>query len=227
MILEKIIYSVREDLKEYTDDSELSNEYIIYLYTIKRANYIRQDLNNYQKTTDLSVTQTFCLDLELVSTNECGLNLECDKILRSKQKMPKTLDLHLKSSIISVKPTNKTSIPFNFTTKQKAIYSKYSKFNNAIFSFLDDDGYIYLLSENLTHRLIDCITVTGIFEDPLELSNYKNCCNCENSTNCYDELLSDYPLQSHYIDLIRKEIVEERLKLLNIPIDKNNNSNND
>lgn len=227
MNLNKIIYSVKEDLKDYTEDSELSNEYITYLYNIKRANYIRQDLNNYQKTTDLSITQSLCLELELVSVNECGLDFECDKILRSKQKVPNTLDLHLKSSIISVKPTNRISIPFNFTTKQKVVYSKFSKFNNAIFSFLDDDGYIYLLSENTGHKLIDCITVTGIFEDPLELANYKNCCGCQDSLNCFDESLTDYPLQAHYIDLIRKEIVEERLKLLGVQIDKNNNSEND
>lgn len=227
MNLNKIIYSVKEDLKDYTEDSELSNEYITYLYNIKRANYIRQDLNNYQKTTDLSITQSLCLELELVSVNECGLDFECDKILRSKQKVPNTLDLHLKSSIISVKPTNRISIPFNFTTKQKVIYSKFSKFNNAIFSFLDDDGYIYLLSENTGHKLIDCITVTGIFEDPLELANYKNCCGCQDSLNCFDESLTDYPLQAHYIDLIRKEIVEERLKLRSIEEDKNNNSKYD
>lgn len=230
MTLDKIIYSVKEDLKDHTEDSELSNEYITYLYNIKRANYIRQDLNNPQKTPDLSIIQTFCLELELVSANECGVNLDCDKILRSKQKLPKSLDLHLKSAIINVKPTNKISVPFNFTTKQKATYSKFSKFKNAIFSFLDNDGYVYLLSENTTHKLIDCVSVTGIFEDPLELANYKNCCGCDNSivvNNCYDLLSTDYPLQAHYIDIIRKEIVDERLKLLGIVIDKNNNSEND
>ena len=45
MILSKIIYDIKESLKEYTDDSELDNRYIIHLFNIKRAKYLRQQLN--------------------------------------------------------------------------------------------------------------------------------------------------------------------------------------
>lgn len=229
MILEKIVFSVLEDLKLYTEDSDLSYEYITYLYGIKRSKYIRQDLNNFQKTTDLSITQTLCLELESVSVNECGLDFDCETIIRSKQPLPKLIDLHLKSAIISVKPTNKLSIPIGFTTKQKAVYNNFSKFKSVI-SFLDNDGYIYIVSDKIETKLINCITVTGIFEDPIELAKYKKCCNCNDNNLCFDEMTSDYPLQAHYIDLIKNEIVKEQLSLLRITEntqDKQNNSEND
>lgn len=225
MILNKIIYDVRESLKQYMDDSEIDDRYIVYLYGIKRAKFLRQDLNNFQKTTDLSITQTFCLGLELVSANECGVQLECDEILRTKKPIPKPLELHLNNAIRNVKPTNRISKPFNFVTKEKAIYSKDSPFNKSIFAFLDTDSYIYLISESQSLNLLDCITITGIFEDPLELLDYTNCCNCETASTCIDYDTVDYPLQPHYIDLIKNEIVNELIQKLNIPEDKTNNAN--
>jgi len=44
-LIEEIIYDVREGIKEYSDDSEFSNEYILYLYNIKRAKYLKQRLD--------------------------------------------------------------------------------------------------------------------------------------------------------------------------------------
>jgi len=228
LILENIIYDVRESLKAYTDDSEISNEYIIYLYGIKRSKYLRQELNNYQRTTDISVTQTLCLGLERVSVNECGLDLDCDTIVRTKRPIPQPLELHIKSAITSVKPTDRKGIAFNFVTKQKAVYSEHSPFNRGIFAFLDNDRYIYLISKEDTLNLLECITVTGVFENPLDLANYTNCCSCTNeSIPCFDEMTSNYPLQPHYIDLIKNEIVNELIKKLNIPEDTKNNSVND
>lgn len=222
--LNKIVYDVRETLRQYTDDSEISNRYIIYLYGIKRAKYLRQELNNFQRTTDISVTQTLCLGLEEVSSNECDLNLNCETILKTKKPIPQPLELHTKSAITSVKPTKRISIPFNFITKEKAAYFKNSPFNKGIFAFLDNDKYIYVISQLNTINLLECITVTGVFEDPLDLINYSNCCDCENANPCFDEDTVNYPLQPHYIDLIKNEIVKELLRQLQIPEDTKNDS---
>lgn len=227
MILEKIIYDVREQLRQYTDDSEIDDRYIIHLFGLKRAKYLRQDLNNYQRTTDVSVTQTLCLGLERVSVNECGLDYDCETILRTKRPIPQPLELHIKSAITSVKPTKRISIPFNFTTKAKAVYSTYSPFNKSIYSFLDNDKYIYLLSTEDSLNMLECITITGVFEDPLELTNYTNCCDCTTASPCFDINTVNYPIQPHYIDLIKAEIVKELTVTLSKPEDKENDSNSD
>ena len=223
-VLNKIIYDVRETLRQYTDDSEISDRYITYLYGIKRAKYLRQELNNFQRTTDISVTQTLCLSLEKISSNECGLDFQCDTILRTKKPIPQPLELHTKSAITQVKPTQKLSIPFSFITKEKAAFYKNSPFNKGIFAFLDNDKHIYVISQLNTINLLECITVTGVFEDPLELINYTNCCNCEQPSPCFNEEETNYPLQPHYVDLIKNEIVKELLKQLDIPEDTKNDS---
>jgi len=218
----KLIYDVRENLRQYTDDSEISDRYILYLYGIKRAKYYRQELNNYQRTTDVSATQTFCLELEEVPANECGLNLQCDTILRTVKPIPQPLELHTKSAITSVKPTTILGIPFNFITKEKAVFYKNSPFKG-IFAFLDNNRYIYVISDINTIKLLECITITGVFQDPLDLITYSNCCGC-NDSPCINLDTINYPIRYDLVDLIKKEIVSDLINQLKIPEDKQNDS---
>jgi len=227
MIVEKLIFDVREAVKQYTDDSELSDLHILYLYGLKRSKYLRNDLNNLQKVADNSILQTLCLEVEEVSIAQCGFDYECGTIMRTVRPIPKPLELHLKSAITSIKPSNRIAIPFNFVSKDRAIYSKYSKFNKSIYTFIDNDLYVYFISQSNAIKLLDCITITGIFEDPLELKNYKNCCGCNDSNICFDIMTTDYPLQSHHIDSIREEIIRNYIRTIQIPEDKQNNSNDD
>jgi len=227
MTLDKLIYDIREGVNQFSDDSELSDRYITYLIGVKRAKYLRQDLNNYQRSFDNSITQTLCIDLEEVSANECGIDFECDTILRTSKPIPNPLELHTKVALTSVKPTNRIAVGFNFITKKKASYMDGAKFQRAIYSFLDPDGYVYVISgpENNHFKLLECLTISGVFENPLELNDFVNCCGCTTAAPCFDASTTDYPLQPHYIDLIRTEIVKDLIVKLGIPEDKANDSN--
>lgn len=222
-----MIYDVRTAIRDTVDDSKFSDRYIIYLYNLKRSKYLRNDANNLQKLIDNSILQKFCMEMEEVSVNECGLDYDCGTIMRSTTTIPIPLELHLKSAITEVKPSVKITKPFNFVNKERAVQIQYSPFPDSIYAFLDVDNYIYLVSKSETVKMIDCITVTGIFEDPLELQNYKNCCGCSDAKPCFDENETEYPLQAHHIDAIRFEIIQTLIGSLNIPEDKINNSNDD
>lgn len=224
MIVEKIIFDIREGIRQFTDDSEISDSHILYLYGLKRSKYLRQEANNLQRNVDNSILQTLCLEVEEVNISECGIDYECGTIMRTVKPIPKPLELHLRSAITSIKPNNRISVPFNFVNKDRAIYSKYSKYNKSIYTFLDNDLYLYFISQSNAIKLLDCVTVTGIFEDPLELKNYKNCCGCNDAQICFDIMKTDYPLQSHNIDYIREEIIQNYIRTLQIPEDKQNNS---
>ena len=227
MTLSKLIYDIREYLKQYNNDSDIDDRYITYLYGIKRSKYLRQELNNFQRTTDITSTQTLCLGLEEIPINQCNIDFDCETIVRTKYPIPKPLELHIKSALTAVRSTNRISVPFSFVTKERALYSMHSSFNNGIFAFLDNDLHIYFISKLDTLKLIECITVTGIFEDPLELLNYTNCCGCNDASPCFDLDTVDYPLQPHYIDLIRGEIVQDLTSKFKIPEDNQNDSEDD
>ena len=225
--LSELTYDILEAIKEYSDDSEIDQRYITYLYNIKRAKYLRQDLNNFQKTTDLSIQQTFCLEMEEVSADTCGVSFFCDTVMRSKQPVPKLIELHTNVALTKVKPTTRTAQSFNLIPIGKVPFYAYAPYSNSIYAFLDTDNHIYLISKNTAHKLIDCISVTGIFENPLDLVDYKNCCGCNENfvTACYNEMESDYPLQPHYIDVIREEIIRDLLRTKQVPEDKTNDAN--
>lgn len=225
MTISKLIYDIRTAIRDTVDDSRFSDKYILHLYNLKRGKYLRNDANNLQKLIDTSILQKFCIGVEEVSINECNLSYDCDTIMRSKTTIPTPLELHLKSAITEVKPSIKITKPFNFVNKERAIWSQYSPFSDSIYAFLDTDKYIYLISKSEIVKLIDCITVTGIFEDPLELKNHLNCCNCTTPKPCFDEDETEYPLQLHHIDNIRLEIVKDLIGSLQIPEDKINDSN--
>ena len=220
-----MIYDVRTAIRDTVDDQKFSDRYIIYLYNLKRSKYLRNDANNLQRLVDTSILQKFCMEMKEVSVDECSLKYDCGTIMRTKGIIPIPLELHLKSAITEVKPSVKITKPFNFVNKERAVWSQYSPFSDSIYSFLDTDNYIYLISKSETVKLIDCITVTGIFEDPLELQNYKNCCNCNDVKPCFDEDTTEYPLQAHHIDSIRLEIIQSLIGSLNIPEDKMNDAN--
>jgi len=226
MKVNELIYDVREAVRSYTDDAELDDRYILYLYNIKRSKYLRQELNNYQKTIDQSVKQTFCLELEEVDLDECGLNYECGTLLRTKQVVPRPIDLHTKTAITKVKPTSRLAVSFNFITKDRAQYLDSAPFANAVYAFLDDDDYIYVYSNMDSFKLMDCLTVTGVFQDPTSLTAYQTCCQCKVTadTACFDLDNSEYPIQPHFIDPIREEIVKDIVRTKQIPEDQINDS---
>lgn len=221
MKLNEITYDVRENLKQYMDDSEVDDRYIIYHYNLKRAKYLRQEANNFQRTFDISTLQTLCLELEVVPSTQCGTNYNCETILRTKQPIPKPLELHTKSAIVSVKSVERLDIPFNIVTKERAAYQSFSKFNKAVYVFLDTDMHLYFVSKLESIKLLECITVTGLFEDPLDLANYKNCCGCPDALPCFSDE-TDYPLPAHLVDLIRNEIVNMLVNREQIIEDKEN-----
>lgn len=221
--ISELTYSVREGIKEFSDDTEVDDRYIMYLYNIKRVKYLRQDLNNFQKSIDSSIQQSFCIELEEVSTSDCGLDIDCNTILRSVKKIPKAIETYTKLSINKIKPSDKLAVPFNFITKERLVYLSDSPFSKAVYSFIDSDGYVYATSKS-DIRMLSCLHITGIFEDPLELRNFSNCCDCDEPTPCFDMNNTEYPLQLHYVDLIRKEIINELLNIKQIPEDNINDA---
>lgn len=227
MIVEKLVYDVREALKKYSDDSELDDRRIIYLYDVKRAKYIRQAINNTMRPIDISVKQNLCLSLEVVSALECGLDIGCKELVRTTRPIPTPLQLHDRTAITRVGPIDRIGKRFNFITRDRAVNVVNAPYPNAIYAFLHTDDHIYFVSGNKNTNLLSCVSVEGVFEHPLDLVNYSTCCGCDDAQPCFDLLTSDYPIQPHYIDIIRTEIIEELANLDKIQEDQVNNSTDD
>lgn len=223
MKLNTLVYDIREGIRANSDDSGISDEYIIHLINIHRNDYLSKALNNFQRPINNTVTQTLCVPLKEVSSTDC-IEGDCKTLLRSTKQLPSMIDLHIGSAITEIGPLDRTLPRFKFTTKQRSRFSKNSNIKR-ISAYIGDDNYLYVIGVKPEHKLLNCISVTAVFENPLDLMEFSNCCDCEEPIACFDEENYDYPAPAHFIKGIRDEILNKLGVRFNIPEDKTNDAN--
>lgn len=225
MNAENIIYAVREGLKEYTDDTRYTDDYIMYLVKNKRSFLIRREYSNLQRTIDQELIQTLCVGLEIVDDSDCpeciDYTSDCT-ILRTKQPVPFTIELHNRNSITRIAFTKKTGRKINFVSKERFVYSGEGDYEKReIFAYLDNDGHIYLKSKSSGYASQDILSVSGLFDNPDDLTEFE-CSGQE----CYSNI-SRYPIKGWMEEIIIKEIISELANLKQLPTDEVNNARDD
>lgn len=217
---DKLIYDVRESLNQNTDDSNLSDEYLSYLIGVYRAEILKNELNNFQRITNVINIQSFCLEMEEVSVYDCNINLDCETVLRSKQQLPSLIKTHIGNSLTTVRPVDRTAKPFTYIDESRLAFLPNSRFAKSIYYFIGSDMHLYLVGKTETYKRIKCINVSGVFADPLELSEYKTCCGCDDESNaCFDLLETDYPISSDQIPSVITLISQRLISKFQIPND--------
>lgn len=218
----QLIFDTLELLKGYKipDDVDITEPLVMFHLNTQRALWIRNEYNKPGRSIDPEVEQDLgCLELEEVDSADCcNIETEC-YALRTKKKIPSLIELHDKTGITRVGLPDKLSLPFTYTSYNKVIYSLHNKYaKNQVYAFLLN-GYMYIITNNLQYKLIDYINVRGIFENPMDLAEFK--CG-ENS--CFS-LEDNYPIKSWMIPYIRAEVVKALSGGLAIPKDSSNDAN--
>ncbi len=216
----EVIYSVRERIRQHTDDSDIDNRQILFELNIQRGLFYRNEYNKNNRTIDDEIKQIICVPLIHAVPEDCGCSDDC-KYLRSTIKLPTFIELHDKNAITAIKSSKIGSIPFTFVPYNKFPFVGNNKFNkNAVFVTLHPSGYLYLKSANPNYLLINKVTVQGVFENPLEASKLCDGDNCPN-----DIMESVYPVKSYVLAYIMDIIVQLFINKLSLPKDLTNNSN--
>ena len=223
MTLEKLIYDVRESMKDYVDDSTVDDRYITYLINNKRSKLVGQDLDRQNTTVDEGMKQNFCISLERVSAVQCGMDLGCEYVYRTNKVIPEPMDLKHGPAIIRVSSANLLDKPYSLTSRERAAYHSESPFNTIPAAFYHNDGYIYLTGQDNALKLLNKINVTGVFENPAELMEYTT----ETGQACFDFNTFDYPIPTKYIEVITNEVVRILAGAKMMPNDETNNGQED
>ena len=172
---------------------------------------------------DASIIQSLCIELEVTTTDLCGGALGC-KVLRSKSPIPTLLELRNRDTLLYIGPTVITGGSFKLINLTQVPFIFDRSFSNGIFTFLDENGYVYVISKSKSINFLSCITVRGIFEDPEALEGFSKCCGeCDEDELCFTDD-TEYQLQPYLIEVIRAEIIKEFVTKENIPEDKDNNA---
>jgi hypothetical protein len=214
-----------EALNINNSDSRFDTLYYTDLMNENRSLAMRNEYNK-NREIDPNVQQTIpCEDLELVDPHNCpcsDIPIGC-KILRTKNPIPNTIELHHKKTITSVGPVIITAKRFSLIDYSRVPYIGEGRTTaKTVYAFLYDN-YIYVISKDPDVVLMKKIAIRGVFEDPTALRTFTNCAT---GNLCWTPD-STYPINEWMWVYIKEQILQKLMPKLQIPVDDNNNANDD
>lgn len=180
-----------------------------------RSKLISQDIMKRKDISDVWVQSITCIELEQVDKSECCIITTNCYVLRTKVKIPSTIETYGDNNILRV--TTPLGTIINKTNSFKTKYNKFNKFTSEKPAWYIEKGYIYITSEDL----LETINVYGIFDNPEELSGFVKCGSCFS----WDD---EYPVSMKMASDITDIVVNTKiLPFLRLPQDTTNNAISD
>lgn len=213
-----------EALNINNSDSVFDTLYYTDLINEQRSLAIRNEYNK-KREIDPNIQQSFCTELELVDEDNCCITVPIGcKILRTKLVIPNTMEFHHSKGITSIGPVLMTKKRFSLINYNRVPYIGSGRTTaKSIYAFLYDN-YIYIISKDPLIKMMQHITIQGIFEDPSSLGAFTDCGGTGNA--CWSP--SDpYPMNQWMWAYIKPQIVQQLLQKKQSPIDDENNANDD
>ena len=202
-------------------ESSYSYEYFTDLINAQRSLWLRNEYNKNRSIDPFVIQDLSCLELEQVDPIQCCIRVPSGcKVLRTKEKIPNTLELFFKKAIVSIGPADIMKPRFLLIDYSRVPYAGNGRTTKkSIYTFLYDN-YIYVFSKDTTHYLMKYITVRGVFEDPTELGNFVN---CQTNSTCWKP--SDpYPINQWLWAYIKPIILQELIQKGMFKYDDANNT---
>ncbi len=219
--LNQIAYSILSSVKPHlSDDEDLRIEQVIYDVNVQRSVLIRRDANKHLNLNPTIIQDLGCVEMELADSAECcDFTSDC-KVLRTKELVPVPLELYDKILITRVGPIDKGNKQYNFVSYERAIFSGNGAFSkNTIYAYYMNNR-IYLKSKLNELPFIKYINIRGVFEDPTEASNFKDC----DDNPCFSND-SQYPIAAWMESEILEKLIDRYLKIqMQVPRDLGNDA---
>lgn len=215
----EVVYMVLDELHQYSDDSNITREHIIFLAGRYRSFLLKQRYySDLKKEIPESNYQTLCLSLEKIEAID-GLPCEGGYYLRTKEKVPVMLPLGT-TRLFTSGSYYKGDITFVSRDRMKYVGNN-SWMKNIIYASLSPDSRIYLTSANPQFLYLKYAQLSGIFEDSEAASELA--CDNDEDANC-DIMERDFPLEDALIAPLIELIVKELSPTITAPEDEDNDS---
>ena len=211
-----------DELHQYSDDSNITEEHIIFLAGRYRTFLLKQRYSqDLKKQIPESNYQTLCLDLEKVEAIE-GLPCEGGYYLRTTEKVPAVFPF---GTIRFYTAGDYYHGDITFISKDRMRYVGNNPWmKNIIYASLNPDGRIYLKSDNPQFLYLCQAKMTGVFEDAEKASELE--CDSSSEDMC-DILDRKFPIEDSLIAPMIELIIKELAPSVTAPQDDDNNANDD
>lgn len=191
----------------------------------QRALWLSNEFNKGREIRNNETQTLFSVEMELDKTSSIVFQLPGGiTLLKSKKKLPRTLQFQTRDGLIAIRPLNKQFPRYNYVSREQAPFSGNGKYNSNMVFFFKSDDYLYAkyAEDNLKVNIPIRLMVEGIFENPHEVDTFNDTID-----NIWDGI-DDYPISMRFIEYIKGAILETDFsKLIVMPTDTNNNDQND
>lgn len=245
----ELIFMVSDLVKTISDDTIINENHIMFLLDKYRTYLLKQKYENAPASKIPSSNyQTICADLIEVPmmagecSDACVCSLNAEKYLRTKNKLPETINL----GSIRVVGNNAFKDIITIVSPERMEFVGYNSWlQNIIYGSVAPDNYMYFKSNNISFREMKKVHITAIFEDPISASEQmfcegENCgccsgegctcgdnCTCNHSALPCDEMDRDFPLEDALITQLLSLVIKDVLGAAWRPKDDRNNANDD
>lgn len=173
-----------------------------------RALLLKRDIDKGRTINSDYIQEIPDLEVDLVEKSEDNpINSGC-YLLKSVDKIPKTLDLHFSNGITYV--GNILGRQFQIVPYNRLYFQKYKKYASNLEQAAIRNQYIYITN----NKELKYINVRGVFENPLELEEFSDI-----------DFYSNYPLPQDKIPLLKEMVLQKELNIsAQSPSDTKNDS---
>lgn len=184
-----------------------------------RALLIKQDIDKGRNVNPDYIQTIPVISIEKEDTAGGKVSIDTgNDVYRTTQQLPKTLDFHFKSGIISVSTLNDEDLQLVPSTRRN--WQQYKTWTNKDTLVYLKDQYLYLINP----KGILYLKVRGIFENPMEAAMFTNSDTIPTSVDAS----TPYPIPVNMVPVLKQMILERELKILiNMPTDNINNTADD
>lgn len=225
MKLKEIIYDLKLIISngKIPDDSKFDNRLIVNWINNQRSLWLTNTYNKKVEPRNNEVQVLNCVDFTLIDSNEYDDINTNITLLKSDNKIPRTLDVYTRQMITAIRPLDAVGRKINFVNRERAIYSGNGILNrDMLYSFIHND-YMYIKYGEKEWRtaIPRKLRLEGVFENPLEVDVFNNTID-----NIWDGI-NEYPISRRFIDYIKAEIIKLDIQaFIASPLDDSNDDEN-
>ncbi len=197
-----------------SDDSRLEKRQIYAGILSTRAKLLNQQAKKKQKISSWNEQTIPCVKLVKADAHECPClpPLGCT-ILKSENPLPRPISDMDKPLISSVTSLN-GEIIYSKTSWTEKKYKSGNKYTASKPDYYIRNNHLYV-----THKSGPrIITVTGVFEDPFEVSQFPSFCDdadCTDCNSCKSPLDMEAPIDSSMVETLIQMVANEFIILFN------------
>ena len=201
-----------------SDDIQVSDRQVAYWVNDTRDLLVGQLLSSGKAIPESIIQHLECVKLDCIDPAECCDISSTKRVLRSTQKLPRTIQRNDRNTILSVSSPNKEK-SFSETNYFRQRTNGHNRYTGDKARWFIKNDYLYVVNENI----LEYVSVSGIFEDPTEAILFTDC----DGAPCFT-WDTDYPITTRMARMISTIVQKERLGLvIASPNDQDNDARAD